>query len=311
MSENTKIKKNKTGSFFTVPVILSSFVLAVVFISALFPNLIAPYDPEAVDLGSSLLKPFTEGHILGTDQLGRDLFSRLICGANTSITNALLIVAFEIIIGVPIGLICGYYSNLLDSIIMRIWDIVCSLPTMLLAFVLIATFGRGAYSGVVAMGIVYTPLTAKLARSLMLTEKNKIYVEALKSLGYSDFRIIFRHILPNCVSTMIAQFTLDIGSAIGAMAGLSYLGLGVQPPKSDWGTLLKDGMTMIYRNIVLLIAPALVIMITAIAINIFSDGIQAYIDPSQRKLMTFNKYRKKYGIKKLNIAKKAAEEVPN
>ena len=294
MSLAVKKKKNlQLGSFFTGPVIISSLILLIVFICALFSGAVAPYDPEAVDLTASLIKPFTAGHILGTDQLGRDLFSRLVCGANTSITNALLIVVFEIIVGVPIGLIGGYYANVFDTVTMRIWDIVCSLPTMLLAFVLIAAFGRGAYSGVMAMGIVYTPLTAKLARSLILTEKSKVYVEAAKSLGYSDARIIFRHILPNCISTMVAQFTLDIGSAIGAMAGLSYLGLGVQPPQSDWGTLLKDGMTMIYRNPVLLIAPALVIMITAISINIFSDGIQSYIDPGQRKLMPFNKFRKK------------------
>ena len=119
-------------------------------------------------------------------------------------------------------------------------------------------------------------------------------MEAARSLGYSDARIIFIHILPNIITTMIAQFTLDIGSAITAMATLSYLGLGVQAPGADWGTLLKDGMDMLYLNPVLLIAPALAVMITAISVNILSDGIQAYIDPEQRRLPSFKKYRKKF-----------------
>jgi len=205
-----------------------------------------------------------------------------------------LIVGFEMAVGIPIGLICGYYGGHIDGIIMRIWDVVCSLPSLLLAFVLVAAFGKGTYSGVIAMGIVYTPLTAKLARSLIITEKSQVYVEAAKSLGYSDFRIIFVHILPNCITTMVAQLTLDIGTAIVAMASLSYLGLGVQPPKSDWGSLLKDGMTMIYQQPMLLVAPAAAIMITSISINIFSDGIQSYLDPGQRKLPSFKEYRKKH-----------------
>lgn len=213
--------------------------------------------------------------------------------STTSIINAILIVVFEVVVGVPIGMICGYYGGKLDNIVMRVWDIVCSVPSLLLAFVLVAAFGKGTYSGVIAIGIVYTPLTAKLSRSLIMTEKSAVYVEACKSLGYSDARIMFVHILPNIVTTMVAQFTLDIGSAITAMATLSYLGIGVQAPGADWGTLLKDGMSMLYLNPVLLVAPTIAIMITAIAINIFSDGIQSYIDPGQRKMPTFKQYRKK------------------
>ena len=119
-----------------------------------------------------------------------------------------------------------------------------------------------------------------------------MYVEAAKSLGYSNSRIIFRHILPNCITTMVAQLTLDIGSAVTSMASLSFLELGVQPPKADWGSLLQDGMSMLYQNPVLLMAPALAIMITSISINIFSDGIQAYLDPSQRKLPSFKKHKR-------------------
>lgn len=288
-----KEKKSDNGTFFTIPVIISGIVLLLIFFGAVFAKFIAPYNPETNDYSAALARAFTPGHLLGTDKLGRDLWSRLLCGAQTSIINAILIVVFEVIVGVPIGMICGYYGGKLDNIVMRIWDIVCSVPSLLLAFVLVAAFGKGTYSGVIAIGIVYTPLTAKLSRSLIMTEKSAVYVEACKSLGYSDARIMFVHILPNIVTTMVAQFTLDIGSAITSMATLSYLGIGVQAPGADWGTLLKDGMSMLYLNPVLLVAPTIAIMITAIAINIFSDGIQSYIDPGQRKMSTFKQYRKK------------------
>ena len=287
-----KRKEKKQGKFFTPSVIVTTVILAIILFVSIFADQLAPFDPEKVELSESFCKPFENGHILGTDRIGRDLLSRIMCGAKVSVFNAFLIVAFEVMVGVPIGLISGYYGGKLDTFIMRIWDIVCSLPTLLLAFVLVAAFGKGMWSGIIAMGIVYTPLTAKLARSLIMTEKTAVYVEAAKSMGYSNTRIIFKHIMPNIITTMIAQFTLDIGSAITSMASLSYLGLGVQPPACDWGTLLKDGMSMLYKNPVLLIAPAAVIIVTSVSINIFSDGIQAYIDPNQRKMPTFKQYRK-------------------
>ncbi len=303
-----KKRKANNGTFFTVPVIVSGLILLFIIFCAVFAKFIAPYSPESNDYTASLVKAFSPGHLLGTDRLGRDLLSRLLCGAQTSIINAFLIVGFEVIVGVPIGMLCGYYGGKLDTMIMRVWDVISAVPSLLLAFVLVAAFGKGTYSGVLAIGIVYTPLTAKLARSLIMTEKKAVYVEACKSLGYSDSRIIFIHILPNIITTMIAQFTLDIGSAITSMATLSYLGIGVQPPGADWGTLLKDGMSMLYMNQVLLIAPALAIMITSIAINVFSDGIQSYIDPGQRKMPTFKQYRKKLLIP-AGAAFKKKEEV--
>lgn len=285
--------RGKKKGFFTLPMVITSIILVLILIMSVFSEELAPFDPEEANLAESLCRPFEKGHILGTDKLGRDLLSRIIVGSRSSIFNALLIVAFEMTVGIPIGLLCGYYRGIVDSIVMKIWDIICSLPSLLLAFVLVAAFGKGSYSGVIAMGIVYTPLTAKLARSLIITEKSQVYVEAAKSLGYSDMRIIFHHILPNCITTMTAQLTLDIGTAIVSMASLSYLGLGVQPPKSDWGSLLNDGMSMLYTQPIMLAAPAAAIMITAISINIFSDGIQAYMDPGQRKLASFKKQDKR------------------
>jgi peptide/nickel transport system permease protein len=307
MKTKSSKKQSKLRAFFTPSMIITASILFLILFCSVLAPVIVPFDPEAANFTDSLMKPLQNGHLLGTDRLGRDLFSRLLSGARISIFNAFLIVGFEVMVGVPIGLCCGYFGGKLDAIVMRLWDVICSLPTLLLAFVLVAAFGKGNYSGVVAMGIVYTPLTAKLARSLILTEKSAVYVEAARSLGYSHARIIFRHILPNCVTTMIAQLTLDIGSAIVSMASLSFLGLGVQAPQADWGSLLQDGMSMLYQNPILLVAPALAIMITSVSINLFSDGIQAFLDPGQRKLPSFKKQRRsllipaKYAEKKVVV----------
>lgn len=285
-------KKANVGTFFTPKTVITGTIILVSIIVALFANVIAPYDPNAVDTSASYVPFLSPGHLLGTDQLGRDLLSRLIVGARSSLLDAFLIVVFEVVIGVPVGFICGYYGGIFDAIVMRIWDVVCSIPSLLLAFVLIAAFGKGDMIGVIAIGIAFIPLTAKMARGLMLTEKKAVYVEALKSMGYSDMRIIFVHIMPNVITTMVAQFTMDIGAAIVSMASLSYLGVGIQPPNADWGTLLQDGMSQFNNNMVLLAAPAIVIMIVTISVNLFSDGIQQYIDPSERKLPTFKKFEK-------------------
>lgn len=286
-------RKSNVGKFFTPKTSISGAIILAAVIMAVFSGVLAPYDPTEVDPAASFLPALSPGHLLGTDKLGRDLLSRLIVGAQSSMLNALLIVLFEVVIGVPIGLICGYYGGKIDAVIMRIWDVVCAIPSLLLSFILIAVFGRGNLTGVMAIGIAFIPLTAKMARSLIITEKKAVYVEACRSMGYSDMRIIFSHILPNVITTMIAQFTMDVGAAIVSMATLSYLGLGIQPPDADWGTLLENGMQNFYNNTILLSAPAVAIMLVTVAVNIFSDGIQEYIDPSQRKLPTFKQYERK------------------
>lgn len=303
--ETKKKRKSNVGTFFTPVTTVTGIILLLVLITAVFAPLIAPYDPTAVDPASSYARAFSPGHILGTDKLGRDLFSQMVIGSRSSLLSAFLIVIFEVAIGVPVGLLCGYYGGLVDSIIMRLWDIICSIPALLLSIVLIAILGKGNLTGVIAIGISYVPLTAKMARSLIMTEKKEVYVEACRSMGYSDMRIIFVHILPNIITTMVTQFTLDIGSAIVSMATLSYLGLGIQPPDEDWGTLVQNGMQYFYNNAVLLLAPALVILVVTLSINLFSDGIQTYIDPSRRKLPTFVKYEKR--LLNIDLKKKKKE----
>ena len=273
-------KKNKAGTFFTPVVAVTGIFLAVIVFVSLFASVIAPYDPLATDVNAIYAPAFSEGHIFGTDGLGRDLFSRLIC---------------------------GYYRGPLDSIVMRVWDVISAIPPLLLSFILIAVMGKGMMTGIIAIGISYIPLTTKTARSMIMTEKKAVYVEACKSMGFSDARIIFVHILPNISTPMISQFTLDIGTAITSMATLSFLGLGVQAPNADWGTLLRDGMGNLYNSSALLFIPAICVILVTVSINLFSDGVQNYLDPSSRKLPSFKKYEKKHGIKKLSAVKANGE----
>lgn len=292
--ENVKRKRN--GKLFTIPVIICTVLLVVVLLGTLFAPVLTQYNPDKTDMLSAFLKPSAE-HLLGTDNLGRDEFTRLLYGGRTTILNALAAVLISIVIGIPLGLLCGYYGGILDTLIMRLWDCILAFPALLLAFILVAAFGSGSQNAVIAIGIVYIPMISKLARSMAITEKTKAYVEACKTFGYSGFRIIFIHILPNCVSTLLAELTLDFGTAIMSLASLSFLGLGVQLPKSDWGAMLQEGMAVILKEPSLIVYPAVAIVVTVVSLNVVSDSIQMYLDPDQRKLPSFAKYRKKNHVK--------------
>lgn len=299
-------KEKKLGKLFTPSVIISLAVLVIILVCVCFADLLAQYDPNALDIGNMLKGPSAE-HLLGTDKTGRDIFSRLLFGGRTSLLGALGVVGISIVIGVPIGLFSGYHGGKLDSILMRICDVIVSFPALLLAFVFVAAFGRGLFNAILALGIIYIPMLAKLTRSLVLVEKNKTYVEAAKSIGFSDTRILFTQILPNCISTMMVELTLDLGYAILDLASMSFLGLGVQPPTSDWGAMLEEGRIYLTTSPLCAIAPGLMIIITVIALNIFSDGIQGYLDPSQRKLPSIRSYRRLMAKLAAKKAGKAAE----
>jgi peptide/nickel transport system permease protein len=240
----------------------------------------------------------SSAHWLGCDQNGRDLFSRVLYGGRTALTGALGVVAFSMVVGIPLGLISGYYGGLADNLIMRVCDVVLSFPSLLLAFIFVAGLGRGTFNAILALGIVYVPMLTRLTRSLTMVEKNKIYVVACDSLGYSDLRIMYRHILPNCISTILVQITLDIGYAILDLAALSFLGLGVQPPQADWGAMLDEGRTFLLQNPFLSLVPGAVIVLMVVSLNIFSDGLHQYLDQVQTALPSFRTYERKYLKKK-------------
>jgi len=285
-------QKNKTiGTLLTAPVIITSVILAVILLAVLLAPLIAPYNPDKLNLYASLQQP-SVAHLLGTDKSGRDILSRIIFGGRTTLLSAVGVVSISVIVGVPLGLISGYFGGRIDSIIMRVWDIILSFPALLLAFIFVAALGKGMFNAIMAIGIVYIPMISRLARSLTLTEKNKVYVESARSLGFSNMRILFRHILPNFVSTLIAELTLDLGYAILDLAALSFLGLGVQPPTADWGAMMQDGLIYLYTNPLIALAPGIAIILTVVSFNVLSDGIQAYLDPNQRKLPSVKQVKK-------------------
>lgn len=276
-------EKKSASRFFTPAVAVSAAVLVIIFAISVLAPIIAPYDPLETNLSATFEAPSGE-HIFGTDQTGRDIFSRMLFGGRTTVLGAFGIVLFSMAVGIPMGLIAGYYGGLADRILMRITDIVISFPTLLLAFIFVGIFGRGLQNSVLAIGIVYVPMTARLTRSLTLAEKNKGYVEALKTAGCTNLRIMFLQILPNCLPTLSSQLTLDIGYAIIDLASMSFIGLGVKLPDCDWGAMLEESRNLIFTHPLSALAPGFAIAVTVIAINIFSDGVQRYIDPTKRKL---------------------------
>ena len=288
--------KRKLKSFFTAPVVVSMIILLLVIILAVFADKIAKYDPNEIDI-TSMLKGPTLQHIIGTDKSGRDMFARLLFGARTTLLSAFAVIIISVLIGVPTGLVSVYFGGLADKILMRISDVILSFPCLLLAFVFVSAFGRGLINAILALGIVYVPMLAKLTRSLVLVEKNKVYVEAAKSIGFSDLNIMFVQILPNCIATLVVQLTLDIGYAILDLAAMSFLGLGVQPPTADWGAMLEEGRIVITTAPLVAIAPGIMIIVTVVALNIFGDGVRSYLDPTQRKVPSLRKFRKMVGAK--------------
>lgn len=284
-------KNRKEGPLFTPSMILALAVLVVIILCCIFAPVVAPYSPTAQNTAHSLVSPSAE-HLLGADKLGRDLFTRLLYGGRVTLTSALGVVALSAVIGIPLGLLSGYYGKKVDAVIGRICDVLLAFPSLLLAFVFVAAFGRGIRNSIIALGIVYVPMLTRLVRSLTLVEKNKTYVEAATSIGYSDSRIMFRHILPNCVSTVTVQVTLDLAYAILDLAALSFLGLGVQPPTADWGAMLEEGRNFLLQNPLLALCPGLAIVVIVVALNIFSDGLHQYFEPIQRKLPSFKKAEK-------------------
>lgn len=283
-------KERNLRLFFTPSVCIALVILTIIVGGALLAQWLAPCDPNQIDLSQSLQGPSAD-HWLGTDPTGRDIFSRLLYGGRTSLLSALAIVGFAMLFGIPLGLFSGYYGGWFDQLVLRVCDIIIAFPSLLLAFVFVAAFGRNLMNSIIAIGIIYIPMTAKLTRSLTLTEKSKTYVEAARTIGYSGRRILFREILPNCIPSLTAQLTLDVGYAVLDLAAMSFLGLGVQPPTADWGAMLEEGQQLLFLHPMGAIAPGVVIAITVIAINLLSDGVLRYIDVAQRRLPRMKKQR--------------------
>ncbi|WP_342506091.1 nickel transporter permease [Sporosarcina sp. FSL K6-2383] len=258
-------------------------IVVLVVICAVFAPFLSTHDPYEMNMRNGLLKPGEGGHFLGTDQYGRDLFTRLIYGARVSLEVGITSVLISMVIGVTLGLIAGYYGGLIDTIIMRIVDIFLSFPVVLLAIALVASLGPGIGNVIIALGLVYWTNYARVVRANVLSIKEEEYIQAAKTIGSSDFRIIFFNILPNSIAPIIVIATLGLGVAIVAEATLSFLGLGIQPPEASWGWTLAFGMKYIRESFHLSLYPGIAIMITVLGFNLLGDGIRDLTDTKLKR----------------------------
>jgi peptide/nickel transport system permease protein len=268
------LKQNKIA-------VIGLIVVILLIIIACIGDFIAPYDPLQIDMSAAKQSPSMQ-HWFGTDIQGRDIFSRVLSGTKYSLFIGICAVAFSLIIGTVIGAIAGYFGGIIDTIFMRIMDMMLAIPSILLAITLMAAFGQGLDKAIIAIGIVSIPEYARIVRSSILSVKENDYVAAAKVIGNGDARIIFKHILPNVVSSIVVRATLGISTAILDIAALGFLGLGVKPPTPEWGTMLGDAKTYILSLPHMIIFPGIAISVTVLAFNLFGDGLRDALDPKAR-----------------------------
>lgn len=257
-------------------------ILVPLVVATIVPWLLTSQLPNAQDLSISLQLPNAE-HLLGTDKLGRDVWTRILYGAAPTLLGAIVVILISGAIGIPLGLVAGYYGGRVDAAIMRVLDALLAFPALLLAILVVATFGRGLLTVVVALGLIYVPAMARLVRSVTLVQRSLAYVDAARVLGFSDLRILFRHILPNLVAAVVVQSTIDLAYAILDIAALSFLGLGQQPPDPDWGSMLSDGRAYLLQNPWPALSAGIAIMLAVISFNLVGDGLRAQLDPRERE----------------------------
>jgi len=275
-----KLFKNKTG--------LAGLIIITLFsAAAVFAPVISPHDPIENALYDQLKPPvWEEGgatkNWLGTDDLGRDILSRLIYGARVSLTLGVVSVGLALTIGTLLGALAGYYKGWLDNLIMRFMDIILAFPHILLAIVIVAYLGPGLTNAMMAIGIINIPRFARIVRASVMDEFGKDYVTAARAVGASDRRVIFNAILPNCLAPMIVQASLGFGAAILDAAGLSFLGLGAQPPIPEWGAMIAEGRAMILRAWWVMTFPGIAILLGVLGFNLSGDGLRDALDPRLR-----------------------------
>lgn len=257
-------------------------VILILFFCALFADIIAPFSYSAQDLEHMLETP-SRRFLLGTDEFGRDVLSRLIYGARVSLQVGFIAVSIALLAGGSLGAAAGYYGGRVDNCIMRVMDILLSVPSMLLAIAIAASLGPGLTNMMIAVGISSTPNYARIVRSSVLTIRGMEFVEAAQAVGSSGFRIIVKHIIPNSMAPIIVQSTFGVAAAILNAAGLSFIGLGIQPPYPEWGAMLSGGRQYIRDYPHLTLYPGLTIMITILALNFLGDGLRDALDPKQRR----------------------------
>ena len=269
-----KIKKSHAKERLIVFVILG---IALLLVAIFAPNL-CPYDPNAQDLMSALQPP-SAAHLMGTDRYGRDMFSRVIMGAQTSILSTLALVAIITIFGTIVGVVCGFAGGRLDAIVMRISDICLAFPGLVFALAVAAVLNGGVSNAIIALAVISWPKYSRVARSQTLALKSSPYVHAAQLAGDTPIQIIARHIFPNIVGQILVTSMLDIGTMMMELAGLSFLGLGAQPPTAEWGSMMSTGRSMIQTYPWIVLSPGIGIFISVVLFNLLGDTVRDYMDP--------------------------------
>lgn len=267
-----KLMRNKLA-------MIGFIIVIIVILIAIFAPYIATHSPNSIDTLASFRKPGEDGHILGTDNYGRDLFSRIVYGARISIIVSLSAVLVGGVIGTLLGLISGYFGGVIDNILMRIMDGFSAFPFILLAILLMTVLGQGLVNVIIAIGVGNIPGFTRIVRGQVLAVKEEEYIEVQRSLGASNQRIILNHILPNSMGPLVVHGTMSVAGAIISEASLSFLGLGIQPPTASWGAILNDGRNFLFLNPEIATFSGLAILLTVLGINILGDGIRDAFDP--------------------------------
>ncbi len=256
-------------------------LLLVVVMAVLGPG-ITPYDPNAMDFAQRFANPSFE-HWMGTDDFGRDIFSRIIIGARVSLQVGFVAVSVATIVGTSLGLIAGYSNRIADEVIMRAMDVLYAFPAILLAIAIMAALGRGIGPAMIAIGVVYIPIFARIARAAVLGIRNEEFIIAAKAMGAGDIRILLTHVLPNVLSPIIVEITLSLAFAILTEAALSFFGLGTQPPDPSWGRMLSEGRDFFRQSGWMGVFPGLAIFFTVMGFNFLGDGLRDALDPKLRR----------------------------
>lgn len=261
---------------------LGLFILVILVLMAVFADVIAPYAYDAQNLLNARQAP-SAAHIFGTDEFGRDIFSRIIYGSRLSLVVGFISVGIALILGGILGAIAGFYGGLLDDIIMRCMDILLAIPQVLLAIAIIASLGNGLVNLMIAVGISSIPSYARIVRASVMTIRGEEYIEAAHASGTSDAKIIIKHILPNCLAPVIVQVTLGIANAILSCAALSFIGLGITPPSPEWGAMLSGARNYVLTYPYMSVFPGLAIILTVLALNLLGDGLRDALDPKLKR----------------------------
>ena len=273
-----KVKKNRIW----IKLIVFAGLAAALLLITIFAKYICPYDPYAQDLMQAMQPP-SAAHLMGTDTYGRDMLSRVLIGAQTSISSTFALVAIITVFGTVVGIFCGYYGGIVDSVMMRISDVCLAFPGLVFAMAVAAILDGGVRNVVIALALISWPKYSRIARSQTLSIKNLPYMQASQLAGDSVLQMIFRHVLPNIAGPILVTSMLDIGTMMMEIAGLSFLGLGAQPPVAEWGSMMSSGRSMLQTYPWIVLSPGLAIFVSVVIFNLLGDSIRDYMDPKNTR----------------------------